>query len=84
LDLHSKAPLLQRFLSLYFFNVVWFHTADLFRGQAVTIEALEDDLKQLDRICQTAIASANEQIETLNGTAAEKLIRDIEQRLQTL
>jgi|SRR5579862_5166045 len=81
---HGQAALLQRFLSLYFFNAIWLHTAEVFRGQAITVEALERDLQQLEQVCHEAIGEAYEQIETLEAASAEQLLRAIEQRLRTI
>jgi hypothetical protein len=47
-----------------------------------SVEVLEHDLQQLDSICQEVIASDYQQVEILDASAADKLIRDIEQRLR--
>jgi hypothetical protein len=86
LDRHNKSAFIRRFLSLYFFNDVWFRTGELFRAQALTSPAFERNLGEVEKICQRAVALAvkpYEEVErVLDESAAEELIRNIEQRLR--
>jgi hypothetical protein len=77
LERQSKADLTQAFLSLFFFNYVWFETRELFRSEALTSEAFEKDVEEVDKICQRTVVSACKQ-----DRAARELIRNIEQRLR--
>jgi hypothetical protein len=87
LDSQNRFAFIQRFLSCYFFNYVWFHTGELFRAEALTTQVFEKNLEEVENICQRAIDSALEPHEqlarerALDQSAAEELIRDIEQRL---
>lgn len=86
LDRHKKSAFVQQFLSLYFFNHVWFHTRELFRRQAMTSEVFERDMEEVEKACRRAVTSAlkpYKQLERLSDQrAAEELIRNIEQRLR--
>jgi hypothetical protein len=82
LDRHTKVAFLKRFLSLYFFNLVWFHTADSFRDQAVTFQRFENDMKQVEKICRRIVFGAYEHVDVLDESAAGELIRNIERRLR--
>jgi hypothetical protein len=85
-DRQKRSAFIQRFLSLYFLNWVWFHTGELFRAQALTFQVLKKHFEEVEKICQRTVTSALEpfdQLERLlNRSAAEELICDIEQRLR--
>jgi hypothetical protein len=81
LDRHTKAAFIRRFLSLYFFNLIWLHTGEWLSDESVTSKMLEKDIDELDRICKRAVVWAYKQVDVLNESAAEELIRNIEQRL---
>ena len=81
LDRRTKAAFIKRFLSLYFFNCVWFHSEEWFSDQSVTSQVFEKDMEELDRICKKAVVGAYEHVDVLNESAAQELIRNIEQRL---
>ena len=86
LDHERRSAFLQRFLSLYFFNHVWFHTAESFRAAALTSQVFEEEMEGVEKICERIVASAlksHEQVErVLDRTAAEQLIHNIEERLR--
>jgi hypothetical protein len=82
----GAAVILQRFLSFHFFNVTWFHTSESFRALALTSDTFETDMRILEKLCENAVARAwktfNFQDQTIDLTAANKLIRTIEDRLR--
>jgi hypothetical protein len=86
LQRRGTPALIQRFLSLCFFNFIWFQTGDSFRASAETDSAFEKDLESVEQICQSAVASSWEAYETVERlmdlTAAQELIRNIEERLR--
>jgi hypothetical protein len=81
LDRRTKAAFIRRFLSLYFFNCIWLQTEELVSDQTVTPQVFEREMNELDRICKRAVIGAYKHIDVLNESAAEKLIRNIEERL---
>jgi hypothetical protein len=78
--------LLQRFLSFYFFNVVWFQTGESFRALAPTSAAFEKDMTIVEKFCERAVAVAwrfrQAKQPILDPTKAQKLIRTIEDHLR--
>lgn len=82
-DRHPKGAFTQRFLALYFFNCIWFYTEEGFSGEPVTSEVFEEDMKELDRICKRVVLAACKHADVLHESAAENLIRNIEQRLKS-
>jgi len=84
LSQHGRVPLVERFLSLYFFNAVWFHTAESFRGEMITMDVLEHDQQQIENICHEAIVAVYQDIQMFDARTAQKLIDEIEQRLRTI
>jgi hypothetical protein len=82
----DRVAFLQRFLSLYFFNYVWFHAEESFRHQAVSPESFEEDLERVDELCQQAVLSALSPYApdqfVLDQPLAEALIGDIEVRIR--
>jgi hypothetical protein len=86
LERNGPPVLIQQFLSLCFFNFVWFQTSDAFRASAGTARAFEEDVQTVDRICQSAVASSWEDYASvprpMDLAAAEELIRNTEGRLR--
>jgi hypothetical protein len=82
----GPAFIMQRFLSSYFFNFVWFQTGELFRAGARTTAAFESDMESVEELCQKAVDEAWKSSELtgqrLNMPAARQLIRAIEGRLR--
>jgi hypothetical protein len=85
-DQENRVAFLRRFLSLYFFNYVWFHAEQFFRDQAVSPESFEEDLERVDELCQQAVSSAFSLYApgqfVLDQLMAEELIGDIEVRIR--
>jgi hypothetical protein len=77
---------IKRFLSLFFFNFIRFHTGESFRELAPTSADLETCLAQIDLACQRTVASVWRSFEKtkrpLDLRAAEKLVREIDHRLR--
>ena len=86
LSTRSKSALIEQFLSLCIFNLVWFQIGDSFRTNARPLESLGRDIDRVDQICQRIVASAWSSFESrddeLGPSAAEELIRNIEDRLR--
>jgi hypothetical protein len=84
LSTHGRPALLEQFLSLCFFNLVWFQIDDSFRTNA--LDSFERDIDHVDKICQKIVASTWSSFESRDGElgpgAAEELIRRIEDRLR--
>ena len=82
----GSAALLQRFLSLHFFNFVWFQIGESFRAQAWTPATFEKDLEAVEAICEKAVAACWKASDLTNkpltATAARQLVRAIEDRLR--
>jgi hypothetical protein len=80
----GTASFLKRFLSLFFFNFIRFHTGESFRAFAGT--SFEANLEKIDLACQRTVSSVWKSFERakrpLDLHAAEKLLSDIEQRLR--
>jgi len=86
LDRQGAPAVIQLFLSLFFFNYVWFETGESFRAVALSPGEFEKEMESVERICQRIVASTWEAYEVterpLDSPAAEELIRDIEKRLR--
>ena len=86
--LHQRGAgsFIKRFLSLFFFNFVRFHTGEILREKASTSDEFEEYLAGLDMVCQQTVTFAWKSFEKtkqpLDLQAAHKLISDIEQRLR--
>ncbi len=83
---YGKAVLIRRFLSLFFFNYVWFEVGEIFREAAANSEMFEKDIESVDRVCQAAVTSVWKVFEQTGrridaGSAAE-IIRRIEQQIR--
>ena len=85
-DRQGESSFMQRFLSLYFFNFVWFHTGESFRNLARTTDSFLKDMEFVERVCKKAVASKWKSFEQahrhLDSTAAKELVRNIEQHLR--
>ena len=79
---------IKRFLSLFSFNFIRFHTGESLRELAPTSVDLEKCLAQIDLACQRTVASAWRAFEKtkrpLDLRSAEKLVSDIEHRLRRI
>jgi hypothetical protein len=86
LSTKGRPALIEQFLSLCFFNLVWFHIGDSFRTDARTLDSFERDIDRVDKICQKIAASMWSSFESRDGElgpgAAEELVRSIEDRLR--
>jgi hypothetical protein len=78
---HNKGAFIQRFLSLYFFNLIWFYTEEWLSDEADTPQMCQEEITALDRICKRAVFAAYKHVDVLDESAAEQLIRNIQQRL---
>ena len=78
--------LIQRFLSLYFFNSVWCETGESFRALAWSSASFEKDMDDVDKMCQRIVASIWKSQELkprpLDSSAAQKLVQNIEAQLR--
>jgi hypothetical protein len=83
---HGSASFIRIFLSLYFFNFVWFETAESFRAFAWTPDSFQKNMEAVERTCQRVVASAWRTFEKmqrpLDLTAAQALERNIEEHLR--
>jgi hypothetical protein len=83
---HGTSSILQRFLSLYFFNFVWYHTGESFRALAATSDSFAQDIESVERLCQKTVTSAWRSFETsqqfVDLSSAKELVRSIEQNLR--
>lgn len=86
IDRYGRPAVLQRFLSLYFFNSVWFHTGESFRSTALRPDLLVKDMERVERLCHKAVTASWKSFErtrrVLNVSGARELIQDIEQQLR--
>jgi hypothetical protein len=76
--------LLRRFLSLHFFNVVWFHTSERLRARASSSESLLKDMEQVERRVRQIVNSAwrDQKLERpLKAPLARQFISKVGQRL---
>jgi hypothetical protein len=75
-----------RFLSLFFFNFIRFHTSESLRALAKDPAEFEQFLGEIDLVCHRRVASVWRSFEKTNQPldlrAAKKLVSDIEQRLR--
>jgi hypothetical protein len=86
LERRGASSILLLFLSLYFFNFVWFETGESFRAASPSSSEFEKDMERVEELCQGVVASFWKTFELgegpLDSSAARKLIRDIEQQLR--
>jgi hypothetical protein len=80
----GPAGLVRRFLSFHLFNVVWFQTADAFRGLARNQQTFLEDMERLEQMCRRTVTSVCK-THRFNGglhlSTAEQLVGKIERRL---
>jgi hypothetical protein len=84
LRVRGSAALVRRFLSFHLFNVVWFQTADSFRGLARNQQAFIEDMESLELTCRRVVTSVCKSQRFDGGlhlSTAEKLVGKIERRL---
>jgi hypothetical protein len=81
----GPALIIQRFLSFYFFNFIWFNTGEAFRTRAWSTAAFEHDMERVEELCRKVVAEvwiSRESAEgPLNASTARYLIHSIEERL---
>jgi len=86
LDRCGAPSFIRRFLSLFFFNLVRFETAESFLEVARSSNAFEKYIEGIDRVCQQTVASVWKSFEKkkrrLDLAAAAQLVSQIEQRLR--
>jgi len=78
--------LLQRFLRLHLFNVVWLETSESFRMLARTDTSFVQDMESVERACQKIVDSAwrSQKINgTISRSSAKQLIHRIEQLINS-
>jgi hypothetical protein len=84
LQVRGSAALVRRFLCFHLFNVVWFQTADSFRGLARNQETLIEDMESLEQMCRrvvTSVCKSHRFDGGLHLSTAEQLVGKIERRL---
>jgi hypothetical protein len=81
----SSAFTMQRFLSSYFFNFIWFQTGESFRTRAWTTAEFENDMESVEAHCDKIVAETWKTCEQtrrpLDVAAARQLTRTLEKRL---
>ena len=86
LNRHGAASIVQRFLSLYFFNFVWFHTGESFRALADSSDSFAKDIESVERVCQEVVTSVWKSLERpeklVDVSVARGLVRSIERHLR--
>jgi hypothetical protein len=84
LRVRGSAGLVRRFLSFHLFNVVWFQTADSFRGLARNQQTFVEDMESLEQMCRrvvTSVCKSHRFDGGLHLSTAEQLVGKIERRL---
>jgi hypothetical protein len=83
LNRRGTVGLLRRFLSLHFFNVVWFHAGDSLRASAGTQESFLEDMEDVERTVRNIVNSAwrAQRSEPLYTSLAQEFISRVGQRL---
>jgi hypothetical protein len=84
LRVHGPAGLVRRFLSFHVFNVIWFQTADSFRGLARNQQTFIEDMENLEQMCRRVVTSVCKSQRFDGGlhlSTAEQLVGKIERRL---
>ena len=80
----GTTPLNRHFLSLYFFNLVWFQAGESFRQVAWTPDMFVKEMASVERACRNIVTSTWKS-QKLRGpidpSSAEELIRNIAERL---
>lgn len=81
----GTSAFMQRFLSLFFFNQVWFQVSDAFQSATKNADSLSKDLKSVEAICRHVVREAWESYEqtsaSLDARSAKKLIDTITRSL---
>jgi hypothetical protein len=84
----GASPILQVFLSFYFFNFAWFETSEDFRAQAWSATEFEKDIEEVEAFCQTIVEATWRRFELerrpLDQSTAHELIERMEHRLRGL
>ena len=82
LEQRGSSTFVQRFLSLALFNSVWFQTGESFRPGAHTPDRFENDIYEVERICQRVGGACWRSMKLrhrkLDVAGVEQLLRDIE------
>jgi hypothetical protein len=82
----GSAVVMQRFLSSYFFNFIWFQTSESFRTGASTTAEFENDMESVEAHCEKIAAETWKSFErtkrTLDLPGARQLVRTLEERLR--
>lgn len=77
---------IQRFLSSYFFNFIWFHTGESFRTRASTTAEFENDMESVEAHCEKIVAETWKSFErtkhALDVPGARQVVRTLEERLR--
>jgi hypothetical protein len=85
-DRHGASSIIRLFLSLYFFNFVWFETGDSFRALAWTPGSFERHMEEVETLCQRVVHAAwkkfDETQRPLDLSAARELTLEIEHLLR--
>ena len=84
LRVRGPAGLVRRFLSFHLFNVIWFQTADSFRGLARNQDRFVEDMQGLEQMCRRVVTSVCKSHRFNGGlhlSTAEQLVDKIERRL---
>jgi hypothetical protein len=86
LSREGASPFMVRFLSLHFFNFVWFEVGESFRTLAWSSDSFVKDMESVERVCQKTAAIGWKKVEqsqqVLDITAATEIVRSIEQQLR--
>jgi hypothetical protein len=79
----DRQALVRRFLSLFFFNFVWYYAGESFRALAWTSTDFETEMGNVETLCQKVVASAfNSGRHPLDAAIASELVREIENQLR--
>jgi hypothetical protein len=79
----DRLALIRRFLSLFFFNFVWYYTSESFRALAWTSADFESEMENIETLCQQLVAAAvSAAKDPLDSGSANTIVRDIERSLR--
>jgi len=86
LDRHGASSIIELFLSLFFFNFVWFETGDSLRALAWNPGSFEKNMEEVEALCKRVVNATwkkfDETQRPLDLTAARELTREIETHLR--
>ena len=86
LSTRCKSALIEQFLSLCIFNLVWFQIGESLRIDARTLGSFERDIERVEKICRRIVASTWSLYGSRDGNLgpgpAQELIRSIEDQLR--